>query len=182
MQYLITCPFLYSCFIYSVKLSPTVLLNDENNNYILGRVYQRCQFEEELLGACSFSLTLPLHVYVPMMCACVRAGLRACGCVWVCVRVGACGCACVFVCVLCPLVHTILCIRVFGCLDTVDHCNATPKPCFNNATCTNYFYRAECNCAPGFTGASCIVNIDDCANSPCHRGVCIDGINDYTCR
>ena len=132
--------------------------------------YQRCQFEEESLGAYSCLLTLLVGAYIPMMCGCICVDLRACGS------------ACVWVCLLCPFVHTILCIRVFGCLDTVDHCNAAPKPCFNNATCTNYFHRAECSCAPGFTGVSCRVNIDDCANSPCHQGMCVDGINDYTCK
>lgn len=39
-----------------------------------------------------------------------------------------------------------------------------------------------CRCQPGFTGANCQVNIDDCASSPCENaGTCQDGVNDYTC-
>lgn len=39
-----------------------------------------------------------------------------------------------------------------------------------------------CRCRPGFTGANCQVNIDDCASAPCQNaGTCQDGLNDYTC-
>lgn len=39
-----------------------------------------------------------------------------------------------------------------------------------------------CRCQPGFTGANCQVNVDDCASSPCQNaGTCQDGVNDYTC-
>ncbi len=39
-------------------------------------------------------------------------------------------------------------------------------------------------CAPGFTGASCDVNIDECTDAveTCNgRGDCVDGINNFTC-
>lgn len=39
-----------------------------------------------------------------------------------------------------------------------------------------------CRCQPGYTGANCQVNIDDCAPAPCQNaGTCQDGVNDYTC-
>lgn len=39
-----------------------------------------------------------------------------------------------------------------------------------------------CRCRPGFTGARCETNIDDCAANPCRNaGTCIDGVNDFTC-
>lgn len=39
-----------------------------------------------------------------------------------------------------------------------------------------------CRCRPGFTGARCETNIDDCASNPCRNaGTCVDGINDFTC-
>src|SRR5262249_37324395 len=39
-----------------------------------------------------------------------------------------------------------------------------------------------CQCAPGFTGVNCEVNIDDCVGNPCKNGgTCVDGANSFTC-
>lgn len=39
-----------------------------------------------------------------------------------------------------------------------------------------------CRCRPGYHGANCQVNVDDCASAPCQNaGTCQDGVNDYTC-
>lgn len=39
-----------------------------------------------------------------------------------------------------------------------------------------------CKCAPGFEGAECGVNIDECGSSPCENdGTCKDGIDEYVC-
>jgi hypothetical protein len=39
-----------------------------------------------------------------------------------------------------------------------------------------------CACAPGFSGALCQTNINECAGSPCQNGgACVDGINGYLC-
>ena len=41
---------------------------------------------------------------------------------------------------------------------------------------------AVCECAAGFEGQFCEVNIDDCASQPClNGGVCVDGINSHYC-
>lgn len=72
----------------------------------------------------------------------------------------------------------------------------SPDPCAPNGYCNsgttdlpanlntyisasqNYF----CRCKPGFTGYNCKENINDCINATCHNGgLCIDGINSYTC-
>ncbi|KAF5892721.1 protein jagged-2-like isoform X2, partial [Clarias magur] len=39
-----------------------------------------------------------------------------------------------------------------------------------------------CACVPGFTGAYCHENVNDCAASPCgNGGTCLDGINTFSC-
>lgn len=39
-----------------------------------------------------------------------------------------------------------------------------------------------CACAPGYSGATCLTNIDDCAPNPCQNGgVCTDGVNSHSC-
>lgn len=39
-----------------------------------------------------------------------------------------------------------------------------------------------CVCAPGFEGAVCDVNIDDCVDEACqHGGTCVDGVEAFAC-
>uniref|UniRef100_A0A8D3E221 DeltaB n=1 Tax=Scophthalmus maximus TaxID=52904 RepID=A0A8D3E221_SCOMX len=68
------------------------------------------------------------------------------------------------------------------CDQDLNYCT-NHKPCANGATCTNTGQGSyTCTCRPGFTGANCQVNVDDCASSPCQNaGTCQDGVNDYTC-
>lgn len=40
---------------------------------------------------------------------------------------------------------------------------------------------AQAQCPPGFTGANCDIDIDECESSPCVFGVCIDQANAYAC-
>ncbi len=47
-----------------------------------------------------------------------------------------------------------------------------------NANCSY----CSCICAPGFTGTSCSVQIDECISNPCQNGgICLDEINGYRC-
>ena len=40
----------------------------------------------------------------------------------------------------------------------------------------------ECLCAPGYAGAACEVNVDDCAPNPCaNGGACRDGVDSFSC-
>ncbi|KAK2169632.1 hypothetical protein LSH36_8g06022 [Paralvinella palmiformis] len=39
-----------------------------------------------------------------------------------------------------------------------------------------------CRCLPGYTGATCRVEINECASQPClNNGLCVDEINNYKC-
>ncbi|CAF90569.1 unnamed protein product, partial [Tetraodon nigroviridis] len=45
------------------------------------------------------------------------------------------------------------------------------KPCMNGATCSNTGQGSyTCSCRPGFTGASCEVQVNECAGNPCRNG------------
>lgn len=53
---------------------------------------------------------------------------------------------------------------------------------YAGAQCLDLGRRVMCRCRPGFTGAHCETNIDDCASNPCRNaGTCVDAINDFTC-
>lgn len=47
---------------------------------------------------------------------------------------------------------------------------------------SSYFHCSyECICVHGVVGKDCEVNINECENSPCHGGTCIDKIGGYIC-
>lgn len=61
-----------------------------------------------------------------------------------------------------------------------DDCN--PNPCHNNGTCIDGVNWFRCQCAFGFIGPDCRININDCASAPCaNGGTCIDEIGGYRC-
>nr|XP_024214483.1 protein crumbs [Halyomorpha halys] len=65
------------------------------------------------------------------------------------------------------------------------YCNSAfceVTPCQNDGSCISNSMKPVCDCALGFTGRLCEINIDDCASNPCsHKGKCIDGINKFRC-
>ncbi|XP_014677227.1 PREDICTED: fibropellin-3-like, partial [Priapulus caudatus] len=70
-----------------------------------------------------------------------------------------------------------------GLCETVIDNFCELNPCENSATCQeNEFGDGyTCYCPPGFSGAQCENNIDDCQPQPCANGRCMDGISSYTC-
>lgn len=55
-------------------------------------------------------------------------------------------------------------------------------PCHNGGSCTDGINTAFCDCLPGFQGAFCEEDINECASNPCRNGAnCTDCVDGYTC-
>lgn len=63
-----------------------------------------------------------------------------------------------------------------------DVCGST-ELCQNNGTCVDVWNAHVCQCAPGFNGTFCELNIDEClVGNECANGAtCVDGIASYSC-
>uniref|UniRef100_A0A672ZM02 Delta-like protein n=1 Tax=Sphaeramia orbicularis TaxID=375764 RepID=A0A672ZM02_9TELE len=58
-------------------------------------------------------------------------------------------------------------------------CDSGP---YNGGICVDGVNWFRCECAPGFAGPDCRINIDECQSSPCAEGsTCMDEINGYRC-
>ena len=70
---------------------------------------------------------------------------------------------------------------MYMCICTLsDECLVFP--CQNGGTCVDLVGDYVCQCARGYTGKNCDMDIDECASSPCQNdGVCNDFINAYSC-
>ncbi|CAC5420580.1 Neurogenic locus protein delta,Protein eyes shut homolog,Neurogenic locus Notch protein,Neurogenic locus notch homolog protein 3,Protein eyes shut,Protocadherin Fat 4,Delta and Notch-like epidermal growth factor-related receptor,Delta-like protein C,Protein slit,Neurogenic locus notch homolog protein 1,Fibropellin-3,Protein crumbs homolog 2,Sushi, nidogen and EGF-like domain-containing protein 1,Protein jagged-1a,Sushi, von Willebrand factor type A, EGF and pentraxin domain-containing protein 1,Protein jag len=56
------------------------------------------------------------------------------------------------------------------------------NPCQYDGLCTDLVNAYNCTCLPGFTGANCQIDINECASDPCqHGGDCINLIDAYLC-
>ncbi|KAG8514465.1 Protein jagged-2 [Galemys pyrenaicus] len=65
-------------------------------------------------------------------------------------------------------------------LGYTNDCN--PLPCYNGGVCVDGVNWFRCECAAGFAGPDCRINIDECQSSPCAYGAtCVDEINGYRC-
>ena len=58
------------------------------------------------------------------------------------------------------------------------------SPCANGGSCTSMgAFNFTCQCAVGYTGSTCEVNIDDCVFATCpSNSMCVpDGVNSFMC-
>ncbi|XP_048223975.1 LOW QUALITY PROTEIN: cubilin [Perognathus longimembris pacificus] len=66
-----------------------------------------------------------------------------------------------------------------GCVQLSGNCLG--HPCLHGQcieTVSGYF----CQCQPGWAGANCSENINECVSNPClNGGTCVDGINSFSC-
>ncbi len=86
--------------------------------------------------------------------------------------------------VLFTLCFLSLAMWIFGaCTPPSDPCTLPEAPdCGANGSCVDNGGVAECDCEPGYDGALCDNNIQDCPETdPCVNGSCEDGIEAYTC-
>lgn len=87
------------------------------------------------------------------------------------------------------------CTEIDDCAKSTKYCelNETTvndescSPCKNNATCIDKHLSFHCICLPGYDGAQCFHNINECHQSnfnySCNKehSKCIDGVNNITC-
>ena len=63
-----------------------------------------------------------------------------------------------------------------------DKDDCAKRPCRNGGRCVDGINWFRCECAPGFAGTDCRININECSSSPCASGSkCIDRIGRYEC-
>ncbi|MCC6527959.1 MAG: VCBS repeat-containing protein [Polyangiaceae bacterium] len=59
---------------------------------------------------------------------------------------------------------------------------STCAPCQNGGVCMAGSGDPHCECPDGYAGATCEVDVDDCAGSPCQNGgACVDGVASFSC-
>ncbi|XP_060104406.1 cubilin [Heteronotia binoei] len=81
---------------------------------------------------------------------------------------------------VCPAGYTGTGYGSNGCV-VLSHICQNRNPCLNGE-CLDTLSGYHCICDPGWTGANCTENIDECSSNPCqHGGSCIDGVNGYSC-
>ena len=62
----------------------------------------------------------------------------------------------------------------------IGHCSE--ETCTDAGVCIEDIRGHYCLCDPGFTGARCELDIDDCLTDPCVHGVCEDtGTDSFIC-
>eukprot|EP00073_Rattus_norvegicus_P051904 XP_017454288.1 PREDICTED: protein crumbs homolog 1 isoform X2 [Rattus norvegicus] len=70
-------------------------------------------------------------------------------------------------------------VALTGCLP-LSACHSSP--CLHGGICEDSYSSYRCACLPGWSGAHCEINVDECSSSPCVHGNCSDGVAAYHCR
>ncbi|XP_040897857.1 versican core protein-like [Toxotes jaculatrix] len=66
------------------------------------------------------------------------------------------------------------------CFKGLNSC--TEDICLNGGSCYKTGSIYTCNCAPGYSGDRCEIDIDECQSNPCRNGgTCVDGLASFTC-
>lgn len=88
--------------------------------------------------------------------------------------------------------HNLLGLGCTGNSEEIDICNSYMCPdtddclgdvCQNGATCVDGVYEHTCNCATGYTGEKCEIDLDECISQPCQNdAMCVDGGSRYSCQ
>ena len=55
------------------------------------------------------------------------------------------------------------------------------EPCANGASCSLSSSGFVCTCVSGYTGETCVENINDCIEVDCGNGTCHDQLAGYVC-
>eukprot|EP01065_Artemidia_motanka_P041243 TRINITY_DN5312_c0_g1_i1.p1 TRINITY_DN5312_c0_g1~~TRINITY_DN5312_c0_g1_i1.p1 ORF type:complete len:3109 (+),score=985.10 TRINITY_DN5312_c0_g1_i1:86-9412(+) len=71
-----------------------------------------------------------------------------------------------------------------GELCEINADNCAGVTCSGHGVCydsTTSIGTRSCVCEPGYSGADCETDVDDCASNPCKNGACTDLVNSYKC-
>lgn len=91
-------------------------------------------------------------------------------------------------CRVCPPPHNIPVSAGVLCEINEDDCAPLPgtraPKCLHNGTCLDRVGGYGCACPPGYTGARCEGDVNECHSQPCHPPgtlACVQGANTYRC-
>ena len=66
-------------------------------------------------------------------------------------------------------------------LLVADYDLCSSNPMCGHGQCLSQGGSYSCQCDAGYTGLTCLTNIDECSSSPCEHGTCTDFVNSYWC-